>query len=292
MNIQVLLLGLWAIYQVIIAAWALSILENKCDTPSLYTKIRTLLVVGAITATVLFSNLLCNTKCYDDDDETPKWVAIFVLVMGITSMALNTTIVSGIDDCAKSTDSFKIAVRYVNLPITAYPILYGVFKIYRWFTETKQSRSIRQREITARREAREAEKARKQAERLAEKTRKAEELEMIAKREKDAKAKVEAENKTKMEQLEKASQESQRKAKGEYTPEELIEIANAKIKADRIGTAKKEVESIKDQIVQSKGDDVKIQELGKKLKDAKDKLSRAERGDDHSSPMSLPSFFG
>jgi hypothetical protein len=291
MNIQVLLLGLWAIYQVIIAAWALSILENKCDTPSLYTKIRTLLVIGAVTATVLFSSLFCNSKCYDDDDETPKWVAMFVLVMAITSMALNATILSGIDDCAKSSDSFKIAVRYVNLPLTVYPILYGIFKIYRWFSETKQSRSLKQREVTARREAQKAEKDRKEAERLAQKTRKAEELESIAKREKDAKAKVEAENKTKMAQLEKLEQETQRKARGEYTPEELIEIAETRVKMNKIGAAKKDVEIIKQEIVQAKDDDMKIQELGKKLKDAKEKLARAERKEDVP-PAMLPSFFG
>jgi flagellar biosynthesis GTPase FlhF len=270
-------------------------LKNKCQNLSLYSRLRTLLTVSAVTATIFFANLLCNEACYEGDDNTSIWVALFTLVSSIIIITMQVQIRSDISDCADNTDNYKLIVLYAGIVPSIFPLLYSLYMIYVWFNTAKERRGIRERERMAKRQLAQQEKLRKQEEEAAERTRAAEEAQKRAdaiRAEREAKrqqqiAEAEARAKAAAEKAAEArrkAEDERRKRQGKFTPEELVEQAKERQKAKEIGDAKAKVDKVQAQIkkvagAEGKPDTEKLVRLGEELVKAKEALKAAEGGE-------------
>lgn len=267
MNYTVLVLGVWCILQVIIAIWGLGMLNNKCQNLTLYTKLRTLLVTSAVTATVFFANLMCNVVCYEDHEETSIWVALFTVVSSIIVIIMEAQIRSDIDDCANNTDTYKMVLLYAGILPSIFPLLYGCWMVFVWFRDIKARRSVKARERAAGRELSRQQREKAKEEEEARRTAVAEERERQAdaiRRERQAKADE------RMRQV--------RKERGEYTAEERVAMAKERQQKAVIAEAEKKVSDIQHQIEGSM-DDKEITRLGGELEKAQKALQAAKSGE-------------
>lgn len=297
MNYTVLVLGVWCIIQVIIAIWGLGLLNNKCNNLSLYTRLRTLLVMSAVTATVFFANLMCNIVCYEDHEETSIWVAIFTLISAIIVIVMEVQIRSDIDDCANNTDTYKMVLLYAGILPSIFPLLYGCWMIWDWFKNMKERREIKSREKTAGRELIRQQKEKAREEELMRRTAAAEEKERQAeliRKERQLKAEAQtaklqaqAEERArqavvareKAEKERKARQDAVRKARGEYTADERIAMAKEKRQKEAVAAAERKVTELEREVLEPGLSDADVATIGIRLEKAQRELERVKTGE-------------
>lgn len=293
MNYTVLVLGVWCIIQVAIAMWGLAKLNNNCNNMSLYTRLRVLLVISAVTATVFFSNLMCNIVCYEGHEETSLWIALFTVVSSIIIMITEIQINSDINDCADNTSTFKEVLLYAGIIPTIFPLAYGLWMLYTWFKDIKSRRASKSREVTAKRNLAKQQAIELQKTRQAQRDAESEILEQKIAAIKAAAAAKDAEKKKKEEEKKYKIADDARKAEGKYTAEELVAMQEEKGKQERIIKAQQEIEKLETEIQQKyhSGDTATIRELGTRLKSAKSELGAAKRGDAASSSRQFGQFW-
>jgi len=285
MNYTVLVLGIWCVMQVAIAIWGLGMLTNNCQNLSLYSRLRTLLTTSAVTATIFFANLMCNKVCYEGDENTSIWVALFTLVSSIIIIVMELQVKSDIDDCAKSTDNYKLVLLYGGIVPSLFPLLYSLYMIYTWFSTVKERQALRSREKDARKKLAQQEKLQKQEAERAERTRKAEEAEKRAEAiEQERRAKESAKRTEQLQKIEEAKRqrdEATRKATGRYTAEEKIEMAREAKKKIAVKIAKDKVAQLDERIraLDPATQADQITTLGDQLKKAKEEVRTVESGE-------------
>jgi flagellar biosynthesis GTPase FlhF len=295
MNYTVIALGLWCVMQVFIAIWGLGIMNNNCQNLSLYSRLRTLLTISAVTATIFFANLMCNQVCYEGNENTSIWVALFTFVSSIIIISLEVQIKNDINDCAKNTENYKLVVLYGGVLPSIFPLLYSLYMIYTWFSTVKERRALVEREKSAKRRLLDEQRQKKEDDEAAEKTRSAEEAENKAnamKAEREAKRKQQlADDAARARQAtekavasRKKQQDEVRKKRGEFTPEEIVEQAKEKRKADVIAKGKQKVDKLEQEIrriglAPGEKDEERLVRLGEQLSRAKNELKDVEEGE-------------
>lgn len=266
MNYTVIVLGIWALFQVAMAIWGLAILNNNCQTLSLYSRLRTLLTVSASAATVFFVDLLCNRLCHEDFEETSLWSALVTLVSSIMVIVMQIQISQDIDKCATNTDYYKSALMYGGIIPSVFPLIYGCWMLFQFFRVPRSMRLKRARERHTKETAALEEKKRIQED----------EEQRLAREAEESERKIAA---IAEEKARKAAA-AERRAKKEFSAEEKLEMAQANKKKAAITKAKDKLEEIetKMNILDPTTHAEELIELGKQLKKAKDELKEAEGG--------------
>lgn len=290
MDIVIIILGIWAIIQVCIAVWGLGLLNNNCQNLSLYTRLRTYLVMSAVAATIYFAVLMCNEFCHKGTEETSGLTVIITMVVSLTCFILSLMVKGDIDDCASNTDNYKMVLSYAGALPSFIAFAYSIRMAFVWFSEFKKSRAAKNklRDVNIKLAQARVEKEKEEKEEAARSkaAEKQKELERLAE-EKQAKQKLkEEESKRKIEQdREKAAEakrqadEAERKREGRFTPEERIARAKEQAKRKLIEEAKAELQSVQDEINSTDEDKVLSLGLDRKFAEAREKLRKAEAGE-------------
>lgn len=141
MNYTVFVLGVWALIQVAIALWGLAIIDNTCENKKLFTNLRILLNVTAVSAVIFMSNMACNYTCYKDNTETPLFIALLTLTSSIITIVMQLYILQNIDECTtKSTDYYKMVLVSAGLITTIFPVFYSLYVIVSWMRGVTKKR--------------------------------------------------------------------------------------------------------------------------------------------------------
>lgn len=290
---------IWCVTIVVFACWGLAIMNTKCENYSLFTRLRVMLILGAVGATVLFCYRMCLNYCHDEFSEIHWFVpAICITIaMGVfyvlfISHKNSKGIYSAIADCTSNPSNWKMYTLVICLPFTLGALAYGIYIIsLLLFTEYETGQRIKSVK-EAEREKREKEKELKELEEqtLAEEKRlaellKAENAQRKAEELKERMEKIEAEKKqmvAEREKKERKKREAEEDAKIEVemkelklpSAEEIVRKTKEKAKAKRIAKVSEKIDSLKKQIKEASEDgrEEMVIEKGNELERARSEL--------------------
>ena len=177
MSYTVVVLGVWCIIQVIIAIWGLGIINNRCQDLSLYTKLRTLFVVSAVSATLFFANLICNNICYkDQDDETSFFIPGITFLCSLIIIITEVQISTYIKDCPFDTDTYKMMLLYGGIIPSIFPLLYSLVMGFRKGKKLMEKARLKQQILSQQQKIRKTQKEIKETKESSENLKKLKEL--------------------------------------------------------------------------------------------------------------------
>jgi len=92
----------FCLYNIVLAVWGLSIMNNSCTDQSLFTQLRLCLVSSAVMSTFLMAVGMCNYACKKDDDEIHWTTFLLILIWSILSLTSGFYISKNISNCTSN----------------------------------------------------------------------------------------------------------------------------------------------------------------------------------------------
>lgn len=167
MNIVVFMLCVWCLVSIVLALYGIFNMKSTCKNLTVFDNLRYLLSISVAIFIVFLSNLLCNQFCHNDDENTSTFISVMAFVFGITTIAIESIIMSNTsDECFSNPSGYKLLLGTVGIIPSVIVFIYGgvsfmsATKHVRILASTKNSQKALKEVARQKREAEALNKAR------------------------------------------------------------------------------------------------------------------------------------